>query len=99
MINLLGCVIALQRYEKGLRTGNFFPLFHCFPVLSKHTAACLLRRSQRAGGIMGKFLDALQQSGDARSGYLQFGEGEHLFAEVFQGGTDMIDVRAVNYQL
>ena len=33
----------------------------------------------------------LQQSRDARSRYLQFGESEHLFAEVFQGGSDVID--------
>ena len=58
-------------------------------------AACLLRRSQRAGGIMGRVRDALQQSSDSRSGYLQFGEGEHLFAEVFQRGADMINVRPV----
>ena len=44
------------------------------------------------------FLDALQQGGDSRSGYLQFGEGEHLFAEVFQGGADVINVRAVDNQ-
>ena len=43
-------------------------------------------------------ISALQQGGDSRSGYLQFGEGEHLFAEVFQGGADVINVRAVDNQ-
>ena len=40
----------------------------------------------------------LQQSRDARSRYLQFGESEHFFAEVFQGGTDVIDVCPVDNQ-
>ena len=40
----------------------------------------------------------LQQSRDARSRYLLFGESEHFFAEVFQGGTDVIDVRPVDNQ-
>ena len=47
---------------------------------------------------MGIFLDTLQQSGNSRSGNLQFGESEHLFGEVFQGGSDVIDVRSVDYQ-
>ena len=46
----------------------------------------------------GEFLDALQQSGDGRGGYLQFGKGEHLFAEVFQRGSDVIDFCPVDYQ-
>lgn len=40
----------------------------------------------------------LQQVGNARGRYLQFGEGEHLFAEVFQRGSDVIDVRSVDNQ-
>ena len=40
----------------------------------------------------------LQQSRDARSRYLQSGESEHLFAEVFQRGTDVIDIRPVDNQ-
>ena len=40
----------------------------------------------------------LQQVGNARGRYLQFGEGEHLFAEVFQRGSDVIDVRPVDNQ-
>ena len=40
----------------------------------------------------------LQQSRDARCRYLQSGESEHFSAEVFQGGTDVIDVRTVDNQ-
>ena len=40
----------------------------------------------------------LQQIGDARSRYLQLGEGEHLLAEVFQGGSDVMDIRPVDNQ-
>lgn len=40
----------------------------------------------------------LQQVGNARGRYLQFGEGEHLLAEVFQRGSDVIDVRPVDNQ-
>ena len=40
----------------------------------------------------------LQQIGDARSRYLQLGEGEHLLAEVLQGGSDVIDIRPVDNQ-
>ena len=43
-------------------------------------------------------LYGLQQSRNARSRYLQFGESEHLFAEVFQRGSDVIDVRSVDNQ-
>ena len=40
----------------------------------------------------------LQQSRDARSRYLQFGESEHFLAEVFQGGSDVINLRTVDNQ-
>jgi len=41
---------------------------------------------------------ALQQSSYARSRDGQFGEREHLLAEVFQRGADMPDVRPVDNQ-
>ena len=47
---------------------------------------------------MGIVRNVLQQVGNARGRYLQFGEGEHLLAEVFQRGSDVIDVRPVDNQ-
>lgn len=40
----------------------------------------------------------LQQIHDGGSRDLQFGESEHPLAEIFQRGTDVIDVIAVHYQ-
>lgn len=40
----------------------------------------------------------LQQGGNGCSRYLQFGEGEHLLAEIFQRGSDVINVRSVDNQ-
>lgn len=47
---------------------------------------------------MGIVFNVLQQVGDARSRYLQLGEGKHLFTEVFQRGSDVIYVRSVYNQ-
>lgn len=42
--------------------------------------------------------NVLQQGGEDRGRYLQLGEGEHLLAEVFQRGSDVVDVRSVDNQ-
>ena len=65
----------------------------------KKETACLLRSFAEGRRNNGECsLDALQQGSNGRSGYLQFGEGEHLLAEVFQRGSDVIDVRPVDNQ-